>query len=83
MSSYSIVILICSAALSHSDCQPETALDLVRGPQVENGVMCSLNAQTMMARTNLLQADGSQYMKVICAPTKNFDRWRAEIHARK
>jgi hypothetical protein len=32
----SIVILICSTALSHSDCQPDTALDVVRGPQVNN-----------------------------------------------
>ena len=83
MSSYSIVILICSATLSRSECQPETAFDLVRGPQVENGAMCSFNAQTMMARTDFLQLGGSQYMTVICARTENFDRWRAEIEARK
>src|SRR5580658_7432736 len=45
MPDYSIVILICSTALSHSDCQPDTALDVVRGPQVNNPVLCALDAQ--------------------------------------
>ncbi len=83
MSGYSIIILICSTALSHADCQPRTALDVVRGPQVDNAVMCSLNAQMMMARTDLVEGDGSQYMKVVCAPSKNADQWKAEIEARK
>jgi hypothetical protein len=83
MSGYSIVILICSTAVSHSDCQRGTALDVVRGPQVDNAVMCSLNAQTMLARTDLVQSGGAQYMKVVCTPSKTIDQWRAEIEARK
>jgi hypothetical protein len=83
MNGYSIVILICSTTLSHSDCQPMTALDVVRGPKVDNPVMCAMNAQTMMARTDLVQGDGTQYMKVICTPSKNIAQWKAEIEARK
>ncbi len=83
MSGYSLVILICSIALSHSDCQPNTATDVVRGPQVDNIVMCGLNAQTMIAGTDLVRADGSEYMKVVCTPSKNADQWMAEIEARK
>src|SRR5271166_5032920 len=82
MPGYSIVILICSTALSHSDCQPDTALDFVRGPEVDNPVMCALNAQTMMARTDLVQG-GVQYLKVVCARSKRADQWKAEIEARK
>ena len=81
MSGYSVVILICAIALSHSDCQPKTALDVVRGPQVDNSVMCALNAQTMMARTDLVQGD--QYMKVVCTPSKSAEQWMAEFEARK
>ena len=55
MSGYSLVILICSIALSHADCQPKTATDVVRGPPVDNPVMCGLNAQTMIARTDLVR----------------------------
>jgi hypothetical protein len=83
MAGYSMVILICSTALSHSDCQPNTALDIVRGPQVDISVMCALNSQMMMARTDLVQAGGAQYMKVVCAPSKSAEQWTAEIEARK
>jgi len=83
MADYSIVVLICSVALSRPDCQPDTALDVVRGPAVENPVMCGLNAQTMMARTDLVQAGGGQYMKVVCTRTKNADRWKIEVEGRK
>jgi hypothetical protein len=83
MSGYSLVILVCSIALSHSDCQPKTATDIVRGPQVDNLVACGFNAQTMLAGTNLVWADGSEYMKVVCTPSKNADQWMAEIEARK
>lgn len=83
MSSFSIVVLICSATLSRSDCQLETALDVVRGPRVDNPVMCGLNAQTMIARTDLVGDDGSQYMKVLCTRTKSAEEWTAEIEARK
>jgi hypothetical protein len=83
MSGYSIVILICSTVLSHSDCQPKTATDIVRGPEVDNAIMCGLNAQTMIARTDLVRADGTQYMKVVCTPSKNADQWMAEVEARE
>ena len=80
---YSILVLICSTALSHADCQSKTAVDVVRGPTVDNPMMCGLNAQTMIARTDLVQADGSEYMKVVCTRTKNAEEWVAEIKARK
>ena len=55
----------------------------MRGPQVDNPIMCSLNAQTMIARTDLVQADGTEYMKVVCTPSKNAAQWMAEVEARK
>jgi hypothetical protein len=67
----------------HGDCQLNTALDVVRGPRVDNPIMCALNAQTMIARTNLMQADGSQYMKVVCSPIKSADEWSVEIEMRR
>jgi hypothetical protein len=44
-------------------------------------MMCALNAQTMIARTDLVQ--GGDYMKVVCTRSKNADQWVAEIEARK
>jgi hypothetical protein len=80
---YSILILICSTGLSHADCQAKSAVDVVRGPTVDNAMMCALNAQTMIARTDLVQGGGSQYMKVVCTASKNADEWVAEVEARK
>ena len=68
MSGYSLMILICAAALSRSECQPNTATDVVRGPDIDNAIMCGLNAQTMIAGAGLLQPDRQQYMKVVCTP---------------
>jgi hypothetical protein len=45
--------------------------------------MCALNAQAMIARTDLMQGDGAQYMKVVCTPSKTADEWLAELEARK
>ena len=80
---YSIMVLICSTALSHADCQAKTAVDVVRGPTVDNPMMCALNAQTMIARTDLVQNDGTEYVKVVCTRSKDAEQWVAEIQARK
>jgi hypothetical protein len=80
---YSILVLVCSTALSHADCQAKTAVDVVRGPTVDNPMMCGFNAQTMIARTDLVQSNGTEYMKVVCTRAKNADQWVAEIAARK
>jgi hypothetical protein len=80
---YSLIVLICSATLSHADCQARTAVDVVRGPTVDNPMMCGLNAQTMIARTDLVQPDRTEYLKVVCTRSKNAEQWVAEIEARK
>jgi hypothetical protein len=80
---YSILVLVCSTALSHADCQAKTAIDVVRGPMVDNAIMCALNAQTMIARTDLVQESGAEYVKVVCTPSKNADEWMAEVEERK
>jgi hypothetical protein len=80
---FKILVLICSTTLSHADCQAKTAVDVVQGPTVDNEIMCGLNAQTMIARTDLVQNDGSEYMKIVCTRSKNAEQWVAEIEARK
>jgi hypothetical protein len=34
----------------------------------------------LIARTNLIRASGSEYLKVICLPIKNADEWIGEIY---
>jgi hypothetical protein len=80
---FKILVRICSTAVSYADCQAKTAIDVVRGPTVDNELLCGLNAQTIIARTDLVQNDGSEYVKVVCTWAKNADEWVAEIEARK
>lgn len=40
-------------------------------------------AQAMIARTDLVRADGTEYIKVVCTRSKNADEWTAEVEARK
>jgi hypothetical protein len=46
MNPIAVVILICSASLDRPDCQLNTALDVIRGPNVANEMMCALPRQT-------------------------------------
>ena len=80
---YSIVILVCSTMLSHADCQAKTAVDVMRGPTVDNPVSCGFDAQAMIAHTDLVRPDGTEYVKVMCTRSKNAEEWVAEVTARK
>jgi len=69
MLAYTIVILICSVNTDHSDCQTATAIDVVRGPRVENVMMCAMGGQTMIAQSALAHGDGREYLKILCLPS--------------
>jgi hypothetical protein len=69
MLAYTIVILICSMSTDHADCQAETAIDVVRGPRVENVMMCAMGGQTIIAQTALAHGDGHEYLKILCLPS--------------
>ncbi len=66
MSVFSVVILICSAQLSHGDCQMDTAIDVMRGPRTQSAMMCMLAGQTLVGQTALAPREGLEYMKIMC-----------------
>jgi hypothetical protein len=65
-----MLILICSANVSPAECQVETALDIIHGPQVASVFECGMASQVMAARTSLLRRAPGEYMKVRCSPLK-------------
>jgi hypothetical protein len=65
-----MLILICSANMSPADCQVETALDIIHGPQVASVFECGMASQVMAAQTSLLRRGPGEYMKVRCSPLK-------------
>lgn len=66
MAAFTILILVCSVALSRADCHPKTAVDVVRGPTVKSEIMCGLFGQTQLASTALAPKPGSEYTKIMC-----------------
>ena len=64
-----MLILVCSSNLSAADCQLETALDIIQGPQVANVFECGMYSQALIAQTTILRRQG-EYMKVKCSPVK-------------
>jgi hypothetical protein len=63
-----MLILVCSTSVSPADCQLETALDIIYGPQVASIFECGTASQTLVARTSILRRADGEYMKVKCSP---------------
>lgn len=70
MTPYSILILICSLSTSPSECRPETAIDVVQGPKVQNQMQCGFMGQATIAGTAIAPREGLEYMKIVCRPAR-------------
>jgi hypothetical protein len=77
-----MLILVCSASLSPADCQPETAIDIIQGPQVASVFECGMASQVMAAQTSILRHAPDEYMKVKCSRVKVTDAASSEPAAR-
>jgi hypothetical protein len=64
---FKVILLVCAANVAPGDCQADTALYLLNGPDASNEVMCGMQSQAYLAQTWLGQslADG-EYLKIIC-----------------
>jgi hypothetical protein len=63
---FQIIVLICTLAMTPSDCQTENALDVFLGPLVANEVMCGLHGQALVAQTALPARGPDEYVKIQC-----------------
>jgi hypothetical protein len=62
-----VILLVCAAGVAPADCQADTALYLMNGPEAGNEVMCGIQSQAYLAQTWIGQslAEG-EYLKVVC-----------------
>jgi hypothetical protein len=67
---FKMLILVCSSNLSAADCQVETALDIIHGPQVASVFECGMASQALVAQTSILRRAPGEYMKVRCSPVR-------------
>lgn len=73
MTPFTVLILVCSMALDHAACQPETAIDVVQGPKVANELECGKIGQTTIAGTALTPRPGLEYVKIVCQHTASLN----------
>ena len=73
-----MLILVCSSNLSPADCQLETALDIIQGPQVASIFECGVASQVLVAQTSILHRGKGEYMKVWCSPVKATEAVQSE-----
>ena len=64
---FRVILLVCAAHIHQSDCQINTALTVLQGPDASNEMACGLQSQAYFASTALAEtlAD-DEYLKVTC-----------------
>ena len=73
MSAFSTIILVCSINLSHGDCRPDTAIDVIRAGGADSLMMCAMRGQTTLASTALAPVEGEEYTKIMCVSSEKAD----------
>jgi hypothetical protein len=67
---FKVLILVCSINLPPADCQMDTAVDVISGPEAGNQSVCGLYGQAYIADTALGTAlRDDEYVKVKCTRT--------------
>ena len=62
-----VLILVCSVALAPEDCQTDTAVSVINGPNAPNALLCGLNGQAYVAATAIADKRADEYFKVSCS----------------
>ena len=67
---FKVLLLICAIAVEQRDCQIDTALTVMQGPDAESQSACSLQSQAYLASTALAATlTDDEYLKITCTRT--------------
>ena len=67
---FKVLILICSMNLAPADCQINTAISVIDGPDAADEAMCGFAGQAYVAQTVLLgEGHENEYVKLKCTTT--------------
>jgi len=70
VSVFKVLILVCSINTTPADCQLNTAVDVIDGPEAANQSVCGLYGQAYIADTALgTSPRADEYVKVKCTHT--------------
>jgi len=65
---FKVLILVCSTALPHGQCQVDTAVSVITGPESPDARLCGLNGQAYLAGTTIGALHEGEYVKLKCSP---------------
>lgn len=64
---FRVILLICAAHIHQSDCQVNTALTVLQGPDASNEIACGMQSQAYFASTALAATlTDDEYLKITC-----------------
>lgn len=66
---FKVLILVCSMNLSPADCQADTAVQIIDGPDAANEVQCGLYGQAYIAGAPGVGPRDGEYVKIRCTRT--------------
>jgi hypothetical protein len=66
---FQILVLVCSISVAPPDCQTDTAIKTIQGPEAANEIQCGLYGQAYFAQVSQHQLGGDEYLKVMCTRT--------------
>ena len=70
MNTFAMMILVCAAGMRPADCQLNSAVDVIAGPEAPNEIMCALHGQAYFAESALgVGLRQGEYVKVLCTRT--------------
>lgn len=66
MNSFIVVVFVCASGIGQSECNADTALDVIRGPKVSSEITCGLHGQATIASLARPLDTEHEYMKITC-----------------
>ena len=73
MELFKVVLLICTTSLPHAECQSETALQVINGPEARSEMACGMPSQAFLAGTAIGRGlTPNEYLKILCRRDTTF-----------
>jgi hypothetical protein len=79
MNSFIVVVFVCASGMDQSDCNADTALDVIRGPRVASEITCGLHGQATVASFARPIDTEHEYLKIACQRVRQVAHVPAEF----
>ena len=66
---FQVMVLVCAISITPAECQTNTAIKTLRGPEAANEVECGLYGQVYFAQMGQHRLTKGQYLKIMCTRT--------------